>query len=191
MTKHTKQAIIISVIILLVLCAGATIFAFRTDLQCLWWYVQCRTLEKDNEEYKFEVVDKLEKAKSIRILCWMLKDKDNEVRLFASTALDNLGDNRAMESLRVALQDKDGSVRSSALVALYNLGDKRAVYFLIEALKDKYTAVRCNAAGALGELGDKRAIEPLKKALTVEKNELARGTIQSALKKLESLPDTP
>jgi len=173
MEKHTKQAIIISIIILLVLCAGAAVFAFRTDIQCLWWYVQCRTLEKDNLDYKREVVKKLEEAKAVRVLCWLLEDDDWRVRNNAIMALGNLSDKRAVESLIAALKDTDWPVRPCAAYALGKLGDKRAVEPLIVALKDpKNTmlipsgggiplSVQGVVASVLGELGDRRAVEPL------------------------------
>ena len=186
MTKHTKQAIIISVIILLVLCAGATVFAFRTDIQCLWWYMQCRTWEKDNRVYKIEAVGKLYRAKAVRILCWMLEDDDEGIRWLATNALGKLGDKRAVTPLIAALKDTDSDVRCIAAHALGYLGDqpspelspsrsasaeqgrlacKRAVEPLIVALKDTDSSVRRWAANALGKLGDRRAIESLIVAL--------------------------
>jgi len=191
MTRHTKQAIIVSVIILLVLCAASAVFAFRTDIQCLWWYMQCRTLEKDNKEYKYEVVDRLYNAKAIRILCWMLTDDDAIVRWLAVEALSKLGDKRAVEPLIVALKDENKDVRWHAAMALGDLGDKRAVEPLIAALKDTYVVVRWCAVIALGEIGDRRAIEALNEVLVVEKDEFAHYETRKAIKKLESLPDKP
>jgi len=134
MTKHTKQAIIISVIILLVLCAASAVFAFRTDIQCLWWYVQCRTLEKDNRIYKLEAVGKLYRAKAVCILCWMLENDDAGIRWLVTNVLGKLGDKRAVEPLIIALKDADWPVRQWAAYALGNLGDKRAVEPLKKAL---------------------------------------------------------
>jgi len=89
------------------------------------------------------------------------------------------------------LKDKDNMVRLKAADALAKSGDKRVVKPLIAALKDKVWDTRWFAARALGELGDERAVGPLKKALAVEKNDWAREAIQAAIKKLESVPDTP
>ena len=220
MTRHTKQVIIICIIILLVLC---TIFAFRTDIQCLWWYVKCQTLEKDNRDYKLEVVKRLEEAKAIRILCWMLEDDDWGVRFAAACALGEVGDKRAVAPLIGVLKDAHKGVRYSVVYALGKLGDARAVEPLIAALKDTDRNVRRNAAGALGKLGDTRAIEPLcaairkdengeanwdaaqaledlgdtraigplKKALAVEKDVFIRRRMKAVIEKLESVPDAP
>jgi len=134
METGKKYTLIISVIILLVLCAGATVFAFRTDLKCLWWYVQCRTFEKDNQDYKLDIVYKLEKTKGVKILCWMLEDNNSQVRLYAAYALGELGDKRAVKSLIIALKDIDWSVRYNTVNALGELGDKRAINPLKKAL---------------------------------------------------------
>jgi len=204
MTKHTKQAIIISIIILLTLCAASAVFVFRTDIQCLWWYFKCRTWEKDNEEYKLEVVKRLDEAKAVRVLCWMLKDNNADVREDAAFALGELADKRSVGPLIAALKDSEWSVRRSVVKALGRLGDqpspelspsrsasaeqgrracRRAVGPLSDILEDSNGEVRRYAAWALGIIGDKRAVKHLIRALKDE-NEHVRANAAWGLGKI-------
>jgi len=128
------------------------------DFECIYWYLRCRTMDKDDTEYKCTVVGKLYEANAFRILCWMLEDDNWNVRWWATKVL---GINR----------------------------DRRAVEPLIAVLKDNVFDVRCMAIWTLIRIGDKRAIGPLEKALKIEKDPVVRVEIQSAIKKLESLPE--
>lgn len=94
-----------------------------------------------------------------------LKDKDAKVRWLAVSALTDIGDERAVESVSVAviaaLKDDDTDERLRAAVHLGENPDARAVEPLIAALKDKDANVRMEAVSALGDIGDERAVDPL------------------------------
>jgi len=179
MTRHMKRTIII----ILLVCAGITVFAFHTDIRCLWWYVKCRTLEKDNEYYKLEVTGWLEESKAVHVLCWMLKDESRFVRIDAAYRLAKLADKRATEPLIAMLRDIDWEVRYWAAEALDKVGDKRAVESLVTVLQDKNWCVRLCAAIALGNLADKRAVDPLIASLK-DKDGFVRLAAVEALGKL-------
>jgi len=127
------------------------------------------------------------------------------VRLYAATALGQIGDARAVAPLVAALRDKDGNVRHAAAETLDQLGwrpdqnEAGATYWvarwqwdrcveigapavepLSAALKDANNIVRHAAAGALGEIGDARAVESLVTALK-DKDENVRRAAAGAL----------
>jgi HEAT repeat protein len=82
------------------------------------------------------------------------KDKDNDVRWYAASALGKIGDAKAVEPLIAALKDEDRVIRRIAVMALGEIGDARAVEPLNAVLKDNDWLVRRNAAEALGKIGD-------------------------------------
>ena len=88
-------------------------------------------------------------------------------------------------SSRIFEPDKITLLRSLALVIL--------AAWLIKILEDKRRNFeeRSSAAFALGEICDKRALKSLKKALASEEGKIVREEIQTAIEKLESLPDNP
>jgi len=53
-------------------------------------------------------------------------------------------------------------------------------------LKDKNRFVRQEAIAALGKIGSARPVEPLTRALTEEKNEFVKDSIEKLLGKLQS-----
>jgi HEAT repeat protein len=123
-----------------------------------------------------------------------LKHRSEEVRIWATESLGQLGDCRAVEPLISALTRYYGNLRDTVTRALAELGEpavapllatlkdeqiqvrnsaadalsrigQQALDPLINALKDEDAQVRSNAARALGELKDPRAVEPLIAAL--------------------------
>ena len=145
---------------------------------------------------------------AVGLLIEALKDKDEDVRKHAATALGEIGDERALqqliqalnnewgvqsevakalgkigepavEPLIQALEDRDENLRSGAAMALGNIGDARASAPLIEALKDENRDVRREAAFALGEVGDERAVEPLIQALKYEDKWIRKAAAMS------------
>jgi len=86
----------------------------------------------------------------------------------AASALDDIGDPRAVDPLIESLKDEDDLVRADAASALGYIGDPRAVDPLIESLKDEDKWVRSSAALALGYIGDPRAVDPLIESLKDE-----------------------
>jgi HEAT repeat protein len=97
-----------------------------------------------------------------------LADEDVEAREAAARALEDLGDQRAVQPLITALQDENSVMRQLAAERLGELGDAEAVGPLIIALRDEEGAVRWRAVEALGKIGDYRAIESLIGALQDE-----------------------
>ncbi len=82
-----------------------------------------------------------------------LGDSNEQVRLYAATALTKLG-NPALKALRKALRAEDKQVRQNVIKALAGFGAK-AVPAIVEGLKDAEPKVREVAVMSLGKLGDK------------------------------------
>ena len=93
---------------------------------------------------------------------------DADVRLEATWALGEIGDERAVEPLVEALGDEDWYVRKQAATSLCNLKNPESVGLLVRALGDEDWYVRKQAARILGTLGDARAAKPLARTLRDE-----------------------
>jgi len=74
-----------------------------------------------------------------------------------TSALADIGDERAVEPLIEALKDDKWYVRRCSVRALGIIGDERAVEPLIEALKDDDESVRESVSIALKEFGEDKA----------------------------------
>jgi HEAT repeat protein len=85
---------------------------------------------------------------------------DHNVRFAAASALGQIGDPLAVDSLILALNDRQ-RVKEMAALALGEIGDLRSVEPLITALEDVNWEVQGAVAKALGKIGDNRAIQPL------------------------------
>jgi HEAT repeat protein/beta-lactamase regulating signal transducer with metallopeptidase domain len=95
-----------------------------------------------------------------------LSSASPSLREHAATALQNLGDVRAVPALIDALKDRNPDVREHVASALGNLGDLRAIEPLMKVIQnDPDAEVREHAASALGKLGDVRAVPALINAL--------------------------
>lgn len=106
-----------------------------------------------------------------------LATEDADVRQYASWALGEIGDARAVGALVSMLMDKSPVVRKRTAKALGKIGDSRATEPLIPLLTDDNADVRGEAARALGKFADRRAVEPLISALSRER----RGAVVWAL----------
>jgi HEAT repeat protein len=91
-----------------------------------------------------------------------LKDPDVEIRLYAGTALAQLGPS-SVEPLRKALENTDKHSRAGACYALGQLGAAAlpAKQQLLKALKDPEKDVRRQAAYALSRLLSAESESPL------------------------------
>jgi HEAT repeat protein len=102
-----------------------------------------------------------QKEKTITDLLALLKDKDEQLRASAVSALGKICDAEVVKDIIVTLEDESENVRQSAANALGDLRDLRALEPLLVALRDKSERVCFSAASALGKLKDERAIKPL------------------------------
>ena len=93
---------------------------------------------------------------------------DPDVRLEATWALGEIGDERAVEPLVEALRDEDWYVRRQAASSLCNMKNPESVAPLLRALGDEDWHVRKQAARILGTLGDPKAAKPLARTLRDE-----------------------
>lgn len=98
--------------------------------------------------------------RSLKTVLSLLKDPDEEIRVFAATILGNIKNPEAVPYLIEALNDTDSNVCVSSAEALGRIKDKRAVGPLIEALKGDLW-LKISSASSLKEIGDRSAIEPL------------------------------
>jgi uncharacterized membrane protein YhaH (DUF805 family) len=91
--------------------------------------------------------------RAVEPLLVALKDANRSVRFWATGALGEVGDARAVNPLTVVmLKDKDKGLRARAAEALGKIGDARAAKSLSAALKDDDEGVRTRAARALKKL---------------------------------------
>jgi len=123
------------------------------------------------------------------------EDKDDWVREVAEESVGLIevkiaseklagGDKTAIAELSKALDHKWFLVRRTAVESLAK-GGADAIEPLVKALKNDDSETRINSAKSLAEISDKRTIEPLKSALTEEKDEDVKKAFEEAIKKLE------
>ncbi len=108
----------------------------------------------------------------------MLKDKNEEVRLFSAQILGEIADSVSVEALIDALTDDDENVRHAAAESLGKIGDARAVEPLRESLKSGDFWASYAAVNALGCIGDPSAVEAL---LPLLDDEMLRQGVVDAL----------
>lgn len=114
----------------------------------------------------------------VEYLIPFLKNPDKYVRNSAASALNLLGDTRAVGPLIEALSDDYYEVRGTSATALGKIGDKRAIEPLITLLSkdlsarfktpwgdDAFPADLRTVVEALGEIGDSRAVDVLCEAM--------------------------
>ena len=99
-------------------------------------------------------------AESARFMATLLKDPDEEIRLFAAQILGQMKDPDTVENLLKALDDTDENVRHASAESLGMIGDARAVGPLVDRLNDDFW-VQYSVVSALGEIADASAVEPL------------------------------
>ena len=90
----------------------------------------------------------------------LLRDSDEEVRLFSAVMLGSLKDARAAPALIHSLSDSHVNVRHAAAASLGQLGAPEAVPRLIDALRSE-PWLQYPAIHALGEIGDPSAAPAL------------------------------
>ncbi len=91
----------------------------------------------------------------------LLKDKDGHIRSLAATAISNLANLKAIESLKRLLSDTYEDVQESAVSALYNLRAGLSVAELLDMLDEPNPLQRKNVALLLGRIGATDAVPAL------------------------------
>ena len=115
---------------------------------------------KDRVE-ALQLLAEIKAWRSIPQMIALLKDREDDIGLFAALALAAVNNDDGRDLLRDALYDDDPDIRDKAAISLGNLGDPAAVPVLIEALGRNDLTVREKAIRLLGDLRDPRATEPL------------------------------
>ena len=192
MTKQTKQAIVVSIAILLV-CLITLVAAFKHQ-QIKWWYWWWRLNNrvdevKQDKPVGYEAIDEIKQIvgdyteeRAVNFLIMILTDERFDVIMFTRSFASKKSHSTYVIWLRADIAQRLGRLK-----------DKRAVEALIRVLmaRGEFKDIRYHSASALGDIGDTRALDPLEKALEAEKDRDIRKAIVAAIKKLESLPEDP
>ena len=110
--------------------------------------------------------------------------EDPATKWGAITALGDIGDDRAIDSLLKATKSIDPQIRGGAVIALGKIGGERVVEPLIQILEtEDGVIIRQFAIEALGGIRDRRAIASLTKALN-DRDASIKKYAQDALKKI-------
>jgi len=158
-TRHTKQAILVSVIILCVLLGAVGAFAFREGIRCGYWWAKLTYFEE--EPVKLHLVRQLFAKESGFFLKLSLTDESPLVRRHAAHYAGRLTYRPAIGRLAAMLEgDGDDLARRYALRALVEIGDD-SVEPLLVCLKSPKGEVRRLAIVGLGLLGAEEAVGPL------------------------------
>lgn len=118
-------------------------------------------------------------VRALPSLAGLIRDGDEEVRLFVANLLGDIKDKRAFPLLVEALHDPDVNVRVASAEALGKLADSEATDALIKSLDDE-PWVTMAAINALGEIGGDRALKAL---YTCLEKEPYRGIAVAAIEK--------
>ncbi len=119
--------------------------------------------------------------KATPYLCELLKDYNEEVRMFSAVILGELADPESVEPLIEALKDADENVRHAAVEALGVIADPRAVQPLIGCLQEDFW-VQYPAVVALGAIGDPAAKDSLAELL---EDEMMKDLVTEVLEQFE------
>ncbi len=120
-------------------------------------------------------------------LLQLLKDSDEEVRMFSATILGDVQDAMVVDDLINMLDDLDENVKHAAAESLGKIGDARAVSPLIDCLQQDFW-IQYPAIIALGSIGDPSAISHLVKLLD---NEMLRQAVIETLGNIGDMSVVP
>jgi len=120
-------------------------------------------------------------------LLQLLKDYDEEVRIFSAVMLGRVNDPLAVSGLIEALNDPEENVRHAAAESLGELGDARAVKPLIDCLRKDFW-VQYAAVVALGQIGDPQATPAL---ISLLEDEMLQQAVVEALGKIGDISTIP
>ncbi|TAL27132.1 MAG: HEAT repeat domain-containing protein [Nitrospirae bacterium] len=107
-------------------------------------------------------------GKAVGFLISMLKDKDPDVRIFASNVLGDIGDAGALSALITALEDPDVNVKIASAESIGKIGSEKAVTALAKLIGSTTTWVTLAAIEAIGEIGGDKALTVLQRCLEKE-----------------------
>jgi HEAT repeat protein len=127
------------------------------------------SVNHDDMRVRKEAIKTLGKVKgrgAIRMLCDLLEDRNEEIRLLVLKVLGEAGDNMAVPRILPFVQkkrvrgQKSDTLRRSAIEALGRIGDRKVIPALLEILRSKGLfrkedeTIRKSVVEALGALGD-------------------------------------
>ncbi len=128
---------------------------------------------------------KIADARAVDTLIALTRSPSNYVRGEAITALQVIGDARAVPAfMTVLVADENKIRRIQAAEGLAQFADPIAAEPLRTSLFDPQPRVRAAAANALGRLGDAAAVPILKRMVEVEEDRVARKAAADALSKI-------
>jgi HEAT repeat protein len=122
-------------------------------------------------------------VETLRALIPLLRS-EGPVRDAAAFSMHNWDIPGVSKALAQFLDGKDGNLRQYAARALIKTPVPSTFNSLLTMLRDTDPTLRSDAAAALGALNSKRALRALRKAESVETDEVARHSIRAALRKL-------
>ncbi|GAB1433554.1 hypothetical protein MASR2M29_21800 [Spirochaetota bacterium] len=145
--------------------------------------------------YKKDDTDMATKESIIRVLGSMKFDSALEllsnvlyseeagkaIKMYASTALAELGDKKAVPAMIRAVQGTDPNVRAKAMEALGSFTTEEALIAIREGLRDSHVLVRNAAAIAAGKNRDKEAVAYLEYKALWDPERLVRESSIKAL----------
>lgn len=117
---------------------------------------------------------------AIQIIIQTLKDKDADVRSYATEILGSIDFSKSSVALTHALEDSSWEVRKAAITSFGKHKVPETVQFVIYGLKDDHPQVRYSAAKELKNFDDIKIIEPLFEVLKDE-SEAVREEAKTSL----------
>jgi HEAT repeat protein len=148
-----------------------------------------------------KTLGKMESRGSIRILCDLLKEKNEEIQILALAALEEAGDKIAVPHILPLIQKKilkgqrSDRLRKKAIQVLGRLGDSRVLPPLVELLKNRGVfsredrSVRRTVVETLGALGTPESENLLKSVIREDDDALVLDTARRVLANLRQ-PET-
>jgi HEAT repeat protein len=116
---------------------------------------------------------------AVEPLITVLQHKSPRSRMVAMSALEKIGDRRAVGPIVALLKDDEVLIRRRAITALSKIKGTRAVDALCTELSNEEAEERRYIAQALGETGHARAVEPLTLALQDDDREIRIAAAQA------------
>lgn len=137
---------------------------------------------KLNKQKIEEVIDKIGKEESLKILFEYLNNEDPDIRVRAVQVLAKIKDEKAVKPLINSLRDKDHFVIEKTKDSLIEMG-KLSVLPLIKVLNNNYGAdFKKRVVDVLGMISDERAVYPLIQNLADENDNVQQEIVIALVK---------